>query len=80
MASTEVFVVETTSGEVLLGHLLFGPESVTVLSGFVGRPVVLHQDEVESILPASTHPDVEGNEPVEVDVDAVADPFAGRSW
>jgi hypothetical protein len=80
MASTEVFVVETASGEVLLGHLLFGPETVTVLSGFVGRPVVLHQDEVESIVPAATHPDVEGNEPVELDPAAFADPFAGQSW
>lgn len=80
MPSTEVFVVETTSGEVLLGHLLFGHQSVTVLSGYAGRPVVLHQDEVDSIVPAATHPDVEGNDDVEVDVDAIPDPFAGRSW
>lgn len=57
--SSEVFVVETDSGEVLLGHLAFGAGTVTVLSGFAGRPRVLDQDEVVSIVPAATHPDIE---------------------
>lgn len=74
MASNEVFVVETSSGEVLLGHLVFGERTLTVLSGFAGRPVVLDQDDVESVVPAATHPDVEGNEPEVVDLDD------GRSW
>lgn len=59
MASSEVFVVETGSGEVHLGHLLFGEGTLTVLSGFAGRPVVLDADDVVSVVPASDHPDVE---------------------
>lgn len=59
MASTEVFVVETSSGEVHLGHLVFGEGTLTVFSGFAGRPVVLDADEVDSVLPAADHPDVE---------------------
>ena len=59
MATSEIFVVETTDGEVLLGHLVYGDDTVSVLTGFAGRPTVLAADEVESITPAALHPDVE---------------------
>lgn len=59
LASSEVFVVETSSGEVHVGHLLFGDGTLTVLSGFAGRPVVLDADDVDSVVPAADHPDVE---------------------
>jgi hypothetical protein len=62
VATTEVFVVETTEGDALIGHLLFGEGTLTVLSGFAGRPVILDQDEVDSIVPATLHPDVEGEQ------------------
>ena len=62
MASTEVFVVETSSGEVHLGHLVFGDGTLTVLSGFAGRPIVLDADEIDSVLPAADHPDVEAED------------------
>jgi hypothetical protein len=61
MPTSEIYVVETSDGEVLLGQLVFGPGTVSVLTGFAGRPAVLDQDEIESIVPASVHPDVEGS-------------------
>ena len=59
MPTDEVFVVETVDGDVLLGQLEFGAGEVVVMNGFVGRPSVIAQDEIASILPASDHPDVE---------------------
>lgn len=59
--SSEVFVVELDDGEVLLGHLAFGPGTLTVFSGFAGRPRVLEQEDVVSVVPASTHPDVDSD-------------------
>lgn len=76
MATTEVFVVETSSGEVHLGHLVFGEDSLTVFSGFAGRPVVLDADEIDSVLPAADHPDVESDDDAGPDAgpsDLVAD-------
>lgn len=59
MATSEIYVVETSTGDVLLGQLAFGPGTVAVMTGSAGRPTVLDQDEVESIVPAEGHPDVE---------------------
>jgi hypothetical protein len=67
LASTEVFVVETSSGEVHLGHLVFGDGTLTVLSGFAGRPIVLDADEVDSVLPAVDHPDIETDDADDTD-------------
>ena len=78
MASSEVFVVETTDGEVQLGHLRFGEGTVTVFSGYAGRPVILDEDEVDSIVPASTHPDVEGNDDDEPATGGVALALPGQ--
>ena len=61
MTTSEIYVVETNDGEVLLGQLSFGPGTVSVMTGFAGRPAVLDEDDVDSIVPASVHPAVEGS-------------------
>lgn len=53
-----LFVVETTDGDAWLGQLEFQDGAVVVLSGLVGRPAVVAQEDVLSITPASEHPDV----------------------
>lgn len=58
MADGEIVVVETEddaylgTAEVMDGHLV-------VRSGFRGHPVVLPLAEVQSVIPAQGHPDVE---------------------
>lgn len=64
MATSEIYVVETDEGDVWLGHIVFGEGTVSVLTGFAGRPKVLDQDEVVSIVPAADHPDVEDLEAI----------------
>jgi hypothetical protein len=53
-----LFVLETTDGEAWLGQLEFQDGAVVVLTGFVGRPPVVAQEDVLSITPAGDHPDV----------------------
>ncbi|MDP3712150.1 MAG: hypothetical protein Q8R60_06670 [Mycobacteriales bacterium] len=71
--------METSSGEVHLGHLVFGEGTLTVLSGFAGRPIVLEADDVDSVLPAADHPDVVGDDGEEPAVTGPSDPIAGES-
>ena len=58
-AADGLYVLETTDGDVWLGQLAFQDGAVVVLSGFVGRPRVIAQSDVQSITPAAEHPDVE---------------------
>lgn len=53
-------VVEVDDGRVLLGTVTPGPGGwLTVHSGLQGRPVTVHQEDVEQITPAADHPDVQ---------------------
>lgn len=53
-----ISVVETNDGERYLGFVDVGSEVATVRTGYQGRPFVLAVDDIESITPASEHPDV----------------------
>lgn len=53
------FVVGTYDGRAFLGEVERQGGSVTVYSGFAGRPPVLDADEVAAITAAADHPDVE---------------------
>lgn len=57
-AADGLFVIETTEGEVFIGQLEFDKQAVAIHSGFVGRPPVIAQQDVLSIVPAAEHPDV----------------------
>lgn len=52
-------VVETWDGLAFLGSIRKRGSVVTVKSGLVGRPAVLHLDEIMSITAAEEHPDVD---------------------
>ena len=52
-------VVETSDGLAFLGTVRKRGSVVTVKSGLVGRPAVLHLDEIMSITAAQEHPDVD---------------------
>jgi hypothetical protein len=52
-------VVETWDGRVYLGTVERDGETLTVRTGFAGRPVILHEDDVAQITSAHEHPDVE---------------------
>lgn len=54
----ELVVVETEDA-LHLGMAEVSGNVLILRSGFVGRPLLIPLDEVESILPASTHPDVD---------------------
>lgn len=53
-----LFVLETTEGDAFIGHLEFTDRTVVIHNGFVGRPPVVPQDQVLSVIPATEHPDV----------------------
>jgi hypothetical protein len=53
-----LMVVETEDN-VWLGTVKREGETLTIYTGFAGRPKVLHLDEVECMTPADEHPDVE---------------------
>lgn len=53
-----IYVVETVHGEVWLGQIRKTDESITVYSGFNGRPPVIDLADVVEIVPADKHPDV----------------------
>ena len=52
-------VVETWDGRAFLGSVRRRGSVVTIKSGFVGRPAVLHLTEIMSITAAEEHPDVD---------------------
>ena len=52
-------VVEMNDGNVYLGVVGFEGEYVTVSTGRTGRPPIIHLDDVDDIIPAEYHPDVE---------------------
>lgn len=51
-------VVETNDGKVFLGTIARRHGTVTVYSGYTGRPPVILATEIDSITPAEEHPDV----------------------
>ena len=57
-AADGLFVIETADGDAFIGHLEFDRHAVSVHNGFVGRPPVVSQDDILSIVPAAEHPDV----------------------
>ena len=57
-AADGLFVIETADGDAFIGHLEFDRHMVSVHNGFVGRPPVVSQDDILSIVPAAEHPDV----------------------
>ncbi len=57
-AADGLFVIETADGDAFIGHLEFDRHTVSVHNGFVGRPPVVSQDDILSIVPAADHPDV----------------------
>ncbi len=58
-ALEHISVVETTDGDAYIGVASVAGEELSVRTGFPGRPVVLQLAQVESIVPAAEHPDVE---------------------
>lgn len=56
LAEGQIVVVETED-DWFLGTAEMTEGSIVVRSGYVGRPVVLDADEVQSIIPAQQHPD-----------------------
>jgi hypothetical protein len=57
LAHGQLLVVETDD-DAFLGTVEVGPGTLTVRSGYVGRPVLLNPEEVVSITPADEHDDV----------------------
>lgn len=58
MRSRVLYVVETVHGQVWVGQIRKTDKSITVYSGFNGRPPVINIADVTEIVPADKHPDV----------------------
>ncbi|MCU1593419.1 MAG: hypothetical protein JWO12_811 [Frankiales bacterium] len=58
----ELVVVETED-ELHLGMAEVLGDVLVLRSGYVGRPLLVPLEEVESVVPASTHPDVDETYP-----------------
>ena len=65
-------VVETWDGLAFLGSIRKRGSVVTVKSGLVGRPAVLHLDEIMSITAAEEHPDVDTDDTITAAREGVA--------
>jgi hypothetical protein len=72
-------VVEMTDGSVYLGVVGFQGEYLTVSTGKTGRPPVIHRDDVDDLIPAEHHPDVEvaGQQ---IDTSVADDAAVTASW
>lgn len=57
---SQIKVVETEDGDVLLGSLepTADPGVLAVRTGFSGRPVLIHVDEIDSVTDADDDPRV----------------------
>jgi hypothetical protein len=54
----EVVVLETED-DLHLGTAEIHGDVLILRSGYVGRPLLIPVEDVESVMPASTHPDVD---------------------
>lgn len=54
-----IYVVETQSNR-YMGRIESSGSTIKVYSGYQGRPPVIPIEEIDSMVPAATHPDVEG--------------------
>jgi hypothetical protein len=57
-STTDLMVVETEE-DIFIGALDVDGDEVTIKTGLVGRPKVLHVGEIDAVTPAAEHPDVE---------------------
>ena len=61
MAHGEIVVIETDE-DLFLGTCEIAGGNAIVRSGYVGRPVLIPIDDIESIVSATDHPDVDTRE------------------
>lgn len=53
-----IYVVETSNNR-YIGRIESSGDKITVYSGYQGRPPVIPVEEIDSMVPAHAHPDVE---------------------
>jgi hypothetical protein len=58
VAHGEIVVIETDE-DLFLGTCEIADGNAIVRSGYVGRPVLIPIEDIESITPATDHPDVQ---------------------